>query len=57
MYQRKVSVKYSEENSVFMEVSKNSEVAYYCMFCKSRYTRKCPPGGEFNKGLQQCGET
>ena len=57
MYQSKVSVKYSEENSVFMEVSKNSEVAYYCMFCKSRYTRKCPPGGEFNKGLQQCGET
>ena len=33
----------------------NSEVAYNCVFCKSRYTRNCPPGGEFNKGFSNAG--
>ena len=33
----------------------NSEVAYNCVFFKSRYTRRRLQGGEFNKGLQVCG--
>ena len=30
-------------------------MAYNCVFCKSRYTRRRPPGGKFNKGLRYAG--